>query len=232
MSTPTVDRFFLLVQKNKPPMDAEVERIEDAGAAALKKPKAKRDTDWFTWSEAEKKTCAQKYRVHGLKYLKKLFKAVVSLRRHGCIIDRETLLVMASEASQASGSQDRAFPMSLSWSKGFRCVLLFFFANDRFFDRASQASMGHWSPSQAHDRLFVHRRGNSLPFKNHKKRKMKYLKLHWGRSSRVRCGECGRGGLLFVTYFYFRMKMWKKCLNYSPTTKMTLSQMTLKRSRT
>ena len=169
MSTPTMNRF-LLVQKKKPPTDAEVGRIEDAGAAALNKPKTKRDrktTDWFTWSEAEKKACAQKYRVHGLKYLKnaygdrcppsstvrtwcntlamkgqlrtpgrprwlsdaeeeKLYKAVVSLRRHGCIIDRETLLVMASEASQANGSQDRAFPMSLSWSKGFRCVCFVF----------------------------------------------------------------------------------------------------------
>ena len=49
-----------------------------------------------------------------------LYRAVVALRRHGCIVDSETLVVMALATVNLSGAADRLLPLTVHWSKAFR----------------------------------------------------------------------------------------------------------------
>ena len=53
----------------------------------------------------------------------KLNKGVVSLRRHGLIVDRETLLVMAIYAVKKSrGADCDVPPLTAHWVKGYKYV--------------------------------------------------------------------------------------------------------------
>ena len=57
-----------------------------------------------------------------------LYKAILSMRRHSCIVDRETILVMATATMKLSRGQDSALPvMSLHWARHFQSVMLLFF---------------------------------------------------------------------------------------------------------
>ena len=57
-----------------------------------------------------------------------LYQAILSMRRHGCIVDRETILVMATATMKLSRGQDSALPeMSIHWARHFRSVMLVFF---------------------------------------------------------------------------------------------------------
>ena len=49
-----------------------------------------------------------------------LFRAIVALRRHGCIVDNETIVVMALATVNLSGVSDRLLPLTVHWSKALR----------------------------------------------------------------------------------------------------------------
>ena len=53
MTTPTIDRF-LLIQKKTTVTDAEVDRITDAGFAALKKKKPRHLRKSSEWTDSER----------------------------------------------------------------------------------------------------------------------------------------------------------------------------------
>ena len=60
-----------------------------------------------------------------------LYRSIVVLRRHGCIVDRETLLVMAHAAVKlARGDSADLPPLTVHWCKAFRyvwCIISFVF---------------------------------------------------------------------------------------------------------
>ena len=50
-----------------------------------------------------------------------LYQSVISMRRHGCIVDRETLVVMAQATVRLSrGEQAEVLPITVHWCKAFR----------------------------------------------------------------------------------------------------------------